>query len=109
MPKPEEEKISSEVETKNDANENVEDASVEVKEIDETQSDAHYVTYEEFAKIRTKLDAYEETLQKIMGGIKSIKDAQGIMVKTNGITIQDDSDPEPFAFTPLSEMDLSVK
>lgn len=67
-----------------------------------------YVTAVAFKQMQDSVVSLEKQIGEILGGIKSIKDAQGIMVKA-GATIMDDSDPEPEAdFKPLSELDFTV-
>ena len=73
------------------------------------QPQPQYVTMEDFNQMRGAMDSLTDTMKEIMGGIKAIKDAQGVMVRA-GATIIDDSDPEPVDdFKPLSELDFSVK
>lgn len=85
----------------NDASEN--DAS------NETQPAVEYVTVDAFNELRDTITNFSDTMNKIMGGIKSIRDAQGVMVRA-GMVVQDDADPEPEDdFKPLSELDFSVK
>lgn len=90
--------------TKNDdATNNTGDASKD------TQSVPEYVTVEAFNEMKDTISAFKETMDTIMGGIKSIRDAQGVMVRA-GMVVQDDSDPEPVDdFKPLSELDFSIK
>lgn len=86
-----------------DATDNVGDAS------NNAQPTPEYVTVEAFNEMKDTISSFKETMDTIMGGIKSIRDAQGIMVRA-GMVVQDDSDPEPVDdFKPLSELDFSIK
>lgn len=111
MPKPDE-KNNAQVDNINDenANENTNDASSSNNSAsDNTQSNVEYVTIDAFNEMRDTLNSYKNMMSDIMGAVKSIKDAQGVMVRA-GMVIQDDSDPEPMDdFKPLSELDFSVK
>lgn len=109
MLKPNEENlVVEETEETIDAKEETDNAQENTDASSENSNETHYVSIEEFDAMKKQLESYNDTLQQIMSGIKSIKDAQGVMVK-NGVTIQDDSEPEPFEFKPLSEMNLSIK
>ena len=86
-----------------DATDNADDAS------NDTQPTPEYVTVEAFNEMKDTISSFKETMDTIMGGIKSIRDAQGVMVRA-GMVVQDDSDPEPVDdFKPLSELDFSIK
>jgi hypothetical protein len=75
----------------------------------DTHFSAEYVTVEAFNEMKDTIASFKETMDTIMGGIKSIRDAQGVMVRA-GMVVQDDSDPEPVDdFKPLSELDFTVK
>lgn len=91
-------------EKKDDATNNNDSAS------QNTQPESvEYVTMDAFNQLNSSIVSLKQTMDTIMGGIKSIKDAQGVMVRA-GMIIQDDSDPEPIDdFKPLSELDFSVK
>lgn len=111
MPKPDE---------KNDVtidNTDIEDASIKNDDATDNAGDAskntqptpEYVTVEAFNEMKDTISSFKETMDTIMGGIKSIRDAQGVMVRA-GMVVQDDSDPEPVDdFKPLSELDFSIK
>lgn len=89
--------------TNSDATDNVGDAS------NNTQPVTEYVTVEAFNEMKDTISSFKETMDTIMGGIKSIRDAQGVMVRA-GMVVQDDSDPEPVDdFKPLSELDFTIK
>lgn len=86
-----------------DATDNAGDAS------NNSQSAPEYVTVEAFNEMRDTISSFKETMDTIMGGIKSIRDAQGVMVRA-GMVVQDNSDPEPVDdFKPLSELDFTIK
>ncbi len=111
MPKPDENQnaqqddtvIEDATVTETDANTDDNSAS------DDTHSNVEYVTLDAFNEMKTTIESFKETMNTIMGGIKSIRDAQGVMVRA-GMVVQDDSDPEPLDdFKPLSELDFSVK
>lgn len=75
----------------------------------DTQPNVQYVTVDAFNEMKTTIESFKDTMDTIMGGIKSIRDAQGVMVRA-GMVVQDDSDPEPIDdFKPLSELDFSIK
>lgn len=111
MPKPDE---------KNDVtidNTDIEDANVKNDDATDnagyasknTQPTPEYVTVEAFNEMKDTISSFKETMDTIMGGIKSIRDAQGVMVRA-GMVVQDDSDPEPVDdFKPLSELDFSIR
>ena len=111
MPKPDEKNdvtidntdIEDAKDNDGDATDNAGDAS------NGTQPSPEYVTVEAFNEMKDTISSFKETMDTIMGGIKSIRDAQGVMVRA-GMVVQDDSDPEPVDdFKPLSELDFSVK
>ena len=111
MPKPDEKNDvtidNTDIEDANvkndDATDNADDAS------NDTQPTPEYVTVEAFNEMKDTIASFRETMDSIMGGIKSIRDAQGVMVRA-GMVVQDDSDPEPVDdFKPLSELDFSIK
>lgn len=111
MPKPDVNKNAS-----ND-NATIEDATVietdantdENAASDDTHSDVQYVTLDAFNEMKDTISSFQETMNTIMGGIKSIRDAQGVMVRA-GMVVQDNSEPEPIDdFKPLSELDFTVK
>ena len=91
-------------EKKDDATNNNDSAS------QNTQPESvEYVTMDAFNQLNSSIVSLKQTMDTIMGGIKSIKDAQGVMVRA-GMIVHDDSDPEPIDdFKPLSELDFSVK
>lgn len=90
-------------ETRNDASQNG-DANG-----DDTQQEQQYVTMQAFEQMRGAMDALTGQVADILGGIKAIKDAQSVMVR-NGVTIIDDTDPEPDdEFLPLTELDFTFK
>lgn len=111
MPKPDDKQNAS-----ND-NATIEDATIkEVDAIDDTNgasddthSNVEYVTLDAFNEMKDTISSFQETMNTIMGGIKSIRDAQGVMVRA-GMVVQDNSTPEPVDdFKPLSELDFTVK
>lgn len=112
MPKPDEKQNAAEetqqeedaTTTQNDATENGGNAS------ENTQpQNVEYVTMDAFNAMNSTIASIKETMDTIMGGIKSIKDAQGVMVRA-GMIVQDDSQPEPVDdFKPLSELDFTIK
>lgn len=107
MPKDENENVEVNDE-KQDANVEQNDAS-ENDAPNETQPAVEYVTMDAFNALRDTIMSQADTMNKIMGGIKSIRDAQGVMVRA-GMVVQDNADPEPEDdFKPLSELDFSVK
>lgn len=75
----------------------------------ETQPAVEYVTMDAFNEMRDTIMNFQDTMNTIMGGIQSIRDAQGVMVRA-GMVVQDNSEPEPIDdFKPLSELNFSVK
>lgn len=111
MPKPDENQnvttddtvIEEDATNINDATNDDNSASVD------TQPNVQYVTVDAFNEMKTTIESFKDTIDTIMGGIKSIRDAQGVMVRA-GMVVQDDSDPEPIDdFKPLSELDFSIK
>lgn len=109
MPKPDEKENANVNTSENeDAKETTTDAN-ENDAPDETQPSVEYVTMDAFNEMRNTMLSFQDTMNTIMGGIKSIRDAQGVMVRA-GMIVQDDSEPEPIDdFKPLSELDFSVK
>lgn len=111
MPKPDE-KVNASNEPEQNEDANVNNDAIENDKgsaSNETQPTVEYVTLDAFNELRDTMASYKDTMEKIMGGIKSIRDAQGVMVRA-GMVVQDDSDPEPIDdFKPLSELDFSVK
>lgn len=112
MPKPDDNKQSANSNTTNqDANNTNDDATTNDDNASQnTQpTNVEYVTMDTFNEMRNTLESFQETMNTIMGGIKSIRDAQGVMVRA-GMIVQDDAEPEPADdFKPLSELDFSVK
>lgn len=109
MPKPDEKENANVNTSENeDAKETTTDAN-ENDAANETQPSVEYVTMDAFNEMRNTMLSFQDTMNTIMGGIKSIRDAQGVMVRA-GMIVQDDSEPEPIDdFKPLSELDFSVK
>ena len=109
MPKPNETNDNKPVDT-TDAKENNGDASQNGDANDgSTQQETQYVTMQAFEQMRGAMDELTGQVADILGGIKAIKDAQSVMVR-NGVTIVDDTDPEPDdEFLPLSELDFTFK
>jgi hypothetical protein len=111
MPKPDE-NVNAQVDNENDENANVNNNDANTNDngaSDNAQSNVEYVTLDAFNEMQSTLNSYKDMMNEIMGAVKSIKDAQGVMVRA-GMVIQDDSDPEPMDdFKPLSELDFSVK
>jgi hypothetical protein len=111
MPKPDEKNdVTNDNTTIEDAKDNNGDATDNADNASKnTQPTPEYVTVEAFNEMKDTISSFKETMDTIMGGIKSIRDAQGVMVRA-GMVVQDDSDPEPVDdFKPLSELDFSVK
>lgn len=111
MPKPDE-NVNAQVDNENDENANVNNNDANTNDngaSENTQSNVEYVTLDAFNEMQFTLNSYKDMMNEIMGAVKSIKDAQGVMVRA-GMVIQDDSEPEPMDdFKPLSELDFSVK
>lgn len=111
MPKPDEKNdVTIDNTTIEDANVKNDDATDNTGDAsNDTQPTPEYVTVEAFNEMKDTISSFKETMDTIMGGIKSIRDAQGVMVRA-GMVVQDDSDPEPVDdFKPLSELDFSIK
>lgn len=111
MPKPDEKNdVTNDNTTIEDANIENDDATANAGDAsNDTQPTPEYVTVEAFNEMKDTISSFKETMDTIMGGIKSIRDAQGVMVRA-GMVVQDDSDPEPVDdFKPLSELDFSIK
>lgn len=111
MPKPDENSNAT------SDNINIEDANVNNTDAtanddtasNETHPDVEYVTVDAFNEMKDTIASFRETMDTIMGGIKSIRDAQGVMVRA-GMVVQDDSEPETMDdFKPLSALDFSIK
>lgn len=108
MPKPDDKQ--------NVSNDNVNNENATIEETDanngaseDTHSDVQYVTLDAFNEMKDTISSFQETMNTIMGGIQSIRDAQGVMVRA-GMVVQDNSTPEPIDdFKPLSELDFTVK
>lgn len=100
----------------NASNDNVNNENATIEETDansgaseDTHSDVQYVTLDAFNEMKDTISSFQETMNTIMGGIKSIREAQGVMVRA-GMVVQDNSTPEPIDdFKPLSELDFTVK
>lgn len=106
-------------EKQNASNDNANNENATIEETDantddngaseDTHSDVQYVTLDAFNEMKDTIASFQETMNIIMGGIKSIRDAQGVMVRA-GMVVQDDSKPEPIDdFKPLSELDFTIK
>ena len=111
MPKPDEKNdVTNDNTTIEDANIKNDDATNDDGTAsNESQLVPEYVTVEAFNEMKDTISSFKETMETIMGGIKSIRDAQGVMVRA-GMVVQDDSDPEPVDdFKPLSALDFSIK
>lgn len=110
MPKPDETNNVNASNESADANNVAENANQnDAANQDAQQTAPQYVTFEAFSQMQTAVNALTDKIGEIMGGIQSIKDAQGVMVRA-GATIVDDTEPEPVDdFKPLSELDFSVK
>lgn len=108
MPKPDEIK-NDEVSNDTGANESDANANQSGDANTQTQQDApQYVSLDDFKQMQSAVNSLTDKIGEILGGIKSIKDAQGVMVRA-GATIVDDSDPEPEDdFKPLSELDFTI-
>jgi len=108
MPKPDEIK-NDEVNNDTGANESDANANQNGDANTQTQQDVpQYVTVDDFMQMQTAVTSLTNQIGEILGGIKAIKDAQGVMVRA-GATIVDDSDPEPEDdFKPLSELDFTI-
>ena len=111
MPKPDEKNdVTNDNTTIEDANIENDDATDNAGDAsNDTQPTPEYVTVEAFNEMKDTISSFKEAMDSIMGGIKSIRDAQGVMVRA-GMVVQDDSDPEPVDdFKPLSELDFSIR
>lgn len=108
MPKPDEIK-NDEVSNDTGANESNANASQSGDANTQPQQDApQYVSLDDFKQMQSAVTSLTDKIGEILGGIKAIKDAQGVMVRA-GATIVDDSDPEPEDdFKPLSELDFTI-
>ena len=108
MPKPDEIK-NDEVSNDTGANESDANANQNGDANTQTQQDApQYVSLDDFKQMQSAVTSLTNKIGEILGGIKAIKDAQGVMVRA-GATIVDDSDPEPEDdFKPLSELDFTI-
>lgn len=97
----------------NQSNENAEenDAREEdvVSDTDADTRDIENTEHDNAAETEARFQRLEGTLERILGEISSIREAQGIMVE-NGAVINDTGDDMDFtdadAFVPPSEMDL---
>ena len=111
MPKPDENSnVTSDNTNTEDASVNNTDATAnDDTASDDTQPTVEYVTVDAFNEMKDTIASFKETMDTIMGGIKSIRDAQGVMVRA-GMVVQDDSEPEAMDdFKPLSALDFSIK
>lgn len=110
MPKPDEKNdVTIDNTDIEDANIKNDDATDDGIASNETQPTPEYVTVEAFNEMKDTIASFRETMDTIMGGIKSIRDAQGVMVRA-GMVVQDDSEPETMDdFKPLSALDFSIK
>lgn len=97
-------KQEEELNKENDAREEdtVKDVDADTKDVDDKQQQDFDATEKRFSSI-------ESTLDKILGAISSLREAQGIMVE-NGAVIQDtDTDyTKDDSFVPPKELDLLV-
>ena len=108
MPKPDDKQNASN-DNVNNENATVEETDANNDASEDTHSDVQYVTLDAFNEMRDTISSFQETMNTIMSGIKSIRDAQGVMVRA-GMVVQDDSKPEPIDdFKPLSELDFTIK
>lgn len=108
MPKPDDKQNASN-DNVNNENATIEETDANNGASEDTHSDVQYVTLDAFNEMKDTISSFQETMNTIMGGIKSIRDAQGVMVRA-GMVVQDNSDPEPIDdFKPLSELDFTIK
>ena len=90
----------------NDAREEdiVKDVDADTKDVEDTQA-------QDFDETEKRFSSIESTLDKILGAISSLREAQGIMVE-NGAVIQDSPQDLDFTdadnFAPPAELDLLV-
>ena len=94
-----------EMNEENDAREEdiVEDTDSDTQDVEET-------THEDFDKTEARFSSIEATLDKILGQISSLREAQGIMVE-NGAVINDvetDIGDLTDAFVAPKELDLLI-
>ena len=108
MPKPDDKQNASN-DNVNNENATIEENDANSGASEDTHSEVQYVTLDAFNEMKDTISSFQETMNTIMGGIKSIRDAQGVMVRA-GMVVQDNSNPEPIDdFKPLSELDFTVK
>jgi hypothetical protein len=96
----------NETNTDNDAREEdiVSDTDADTRDVEETQQQDFDATERRFSSI-------EATLDKILGAISSLREAQGIMVENGAVVNDVDSDighDEEDEFVPPREMDLLI-
>lgn len=90
----------------NDAREEdiVEDTDADTRDVEETQHEDYEATERRFSGI-------EATLERILGELSSIREAQGIMVENGAVIHETDSDighVEEDEFNPNIVMDLLI-
>lgn len=97
---------SKEINVENDAREEdvVEDTDSDTKDIEDIENTDYDATEKRFSGI-------EATLEKILGEISSLREAQGILVENGAVVNDTDSDIghiEEDEFIPPMEMDLLI-
>lgn len=99
-------KQSEEMNEENDAREEdiVSDTDADTRDVEEKQT-------EDFDATERRFTSIEATLDKILGAISSLREAQGIMVENGAVVNDVDSDighVEEDEFVPPREMDLLI-
>lgn len=97
---------SEEINEENDAREEdiVEDTDVDTEDVEETEREDYDETERRFSGI-------EATLEKILGELSSLREAQGIMVENGAVVNDVETDighVEEDEFVPPREMDLLI-
>lgn len=97
---------SKEINEENDAREEdvVEDIDSDTKDVEDIQRDTYDATEKRFSGI-------EATLEKILGELSSLREAQGILVENGAVVNDTDSEighVEEDEFIPPMELDLLI-
>lgn len=97
---------SEEMNEENDAREEdiVSDTDADTEDVIDTER-------EHYDDVERRFSAIETTLDKILGAISSIREAQGIMVENGAVISEPDADmdfTDVDAFVPPAELDLLI-
>ena len=82
-----------------------------VKDIDSDTKDVEETEHEDYDATEKRFSMLEATMEKILGQLSAIREAQGILVENGAVVNDTESDighEEEDDFVPPSEMDLLI-